>query len=147
MKTQTFSALLGLLFLASCAGGGRSNGLPSSTKVTRDGSGMITVSGRNAASVLMGMEMAARGQVTPTQAATPASTRVKTRDDLEAEKEMRRKIQNNQFIPGYQGGPIKYSTGSGVKTFTPLWIAAHSIGVSGGNGFVVDRQRDGTMSV
>ncbi|HRH94540.1 MAG TPA: hypothetical protein PLB55_01330 [Prosthecobacter sp.] len=120
MKTQTFSTLLGLLFLASCAGGGsRSSGLPSSTKVTRDGSGRITVTGRDTASVLLGAEMAARGQVAPTPVATSTPPGRKTRDDLEAEKEMRRKIQNNQFIPGYQGGPLKYSTGSGVKTFVP----------------------------
>lgn len=121
MKTKTFSALLSLLLLASCSsgGGGRSSGLPSSTKVTRDGSGRITVTGRDTASVLLGAEMAARGQVAPTPVAKPAPSGRKTRDDLEAEKEMRRKIQNNQFIPGYQGGPLKYSTGSGVKTFVP----------------------------
>lgn len=118
VKTTTFT-LLSVLLLASCAGGSRSNGLPASTQVTRDGSGMFTVTGRDTASVLLGAEMAARGQVAPTPVATPSSSVRKTRDDLEAEKEMRRKIQNNQFIPGYQGGPIKYSTGSGVKSFVP----------------------------
>ncbi|MBK8094962.1 MAG: hypothetical protein IPK32_24070 [Verrucomicrobiaceae bacterium] len=121
MNTQTFPALLGLLFLASCNGGGsRSNGLPSSTKVTRDGSGRITVTGRDTASVLLGAEMAARGQDSPSPiVTTPAPTRRKTQADLEAEKEMRRKIKNNQFIPGYQGGPLKYSTGNGLKSFVP----------------------------
>jgi hypothetical protein len=121
MKTSITTSILALACLASCAGGNsRSNGLPASTTVTRNDSGLIRVSGRDTASVLQGMEMAARGQVTPTHVSSPAPSPSKNSADLEAEKELRRKVKNNQFMPGdYQGGPIKYSTGNGVQTFTP----------------------------
>jgi hypothetical protein len=52
------------------------------------------------------------------QNSTPSTP--KTAADLETEQMIREKIQKNQFIQGYSGGPVRYSVGGGeFKTFTP----------------------------
>ena len=50
---------------------------------------------------------------------TTAASSPKTAADLKSERQIREKIKKGQFIPGYQGGPVSYSNGDGVHTFTP----------------------------
>jgi hypothetical protein len=86
---------------------------------TRADGSKFTVTGRDAAEAMRKAQAAPSTGTTVASAPTRTPSRHKTAADLQAESEMREKIKKGQFIPGYTGGRIKYSTGDGVKTFNP----------------------------
>lgn len=50
----------------------------------------------------------------------PAADQSRNADDRAAERALRAIAKKGEFLPGiYHGGPISYTTGNGLKTFTP----------------------------